>query len=111
MADVGEPLLAVFATGLDEQVARSEQALDEALAEVHVVDTLERDLDSAACEQALSVDETLRGDDEVDGAPAEVTAEQPGSGPHEQSDVDPLQHQNCRWLGRRGSNQMREGCL
>jgi hypothetical protein len=40
-ADVGEALLAVLATRLDEQVAGAEHALEDALVEVDVVHALE----------------------------------------------------------------------
>ncbi len=46
VADVGVPALPVLATRFDEQVARPEQAFEDGLVEVHVVDALERDLDA-----------------------------------------------------------------
>ena len=52
VADVGEPLLAVLAARLDQQVAGAEDPLEDALAEVHVVDALQRDLDAALGDDA-----------------------------------------------------------
>ena len=84
VADVGETLLAVFAAGLDEQVAGAQHALEHALVEVDVVDALERDLDAALGEDALTEDDALRRDDEVGGEPLQEAADQPQRGDDQQ---------------------------
>ena len=65
VADEVEVRLAVLARRLDVEVAGADDAVDDALVEVDVVDALERDLDAPLREHAGAVDDAPAGDDEV----------------------------------------------
>ena len=76
-ADVAEVLLAVLAARLDGEVAGAEQPLEDGLAEDHVVDPLERDLDAVLGEHPAAEDQPVGGDHEVGGGPLDVADRPP----------------------------------
>ena len=61
-----------LAGGLDRQVARAEQALDDPLVEEHRVDPLERDLDARLRQPAAPGDHPVGGEHEHRGHPVDV---------------------------------------
>ena len=77
VVDVGEALLPAFGTGLDEQIAGTDDALDDRLAEVHAVDAFEGDLDAALGEHAVTEDHAVAGDDEVRRGPLDEADDDP----------------------------------
>ena len=77
VADEVEVRLAVLARRLDVEVTGADDAVDEALVEVDVVDALERDLDAALRDHAAAVDHAPAGDHEVGHAPPQVLQPEP----------------------------------
>ena len=90
VADVGEALLTRLGARFDQQVAGAEQALDDALAEVHAVDPLEGDLDAALGDQAVAEDDPVAGDDEVRRQPFDVAGHQPQCAAEDEGHGQPL---------------------
>ena len=74
VADEVEVRLAVLARRLDVEVTGADDAVDEALVEVDVVDPLQRDLDAALRDHAAAVDDPPAGDHEVGHAPPAGTS-------------------------------------
>jgi hypothetical protein len=72
-----EVALAVLAGGLDVEVARADDAVDDPLVEVDVVDPLERDLDALLRDHPGAVDHRAAGDHEVGHHPLEVLQDEP----------------------------------
>src|SRR4029453_6925251 len=81
VAHVGEGLAPHLARGLDDEVARPHDALEDRLAEEHGVDPVERDLDAVLGQDAVAVDEPVAGDHEVGGDPPEVAPPEPAQEP------------------------------
>ncbi len=87
MTDEVEVRLTVTPRGLDVEVAGADDAVDDPLVEVDVVDPLERDLDTVLGDHAGAVDHATTGDDEVRHPPLEVLQREPHR-PQDQYEAD-----------------------
>jgi MarR-like DNA-binding transcriptional regulator SgrR of sgrS sRNA len=72
-------MLAVFAAGLNQKVARTNHAFKYSLLEVHGVHTFKRNFDTRLGDDAMAINQTIRGDHEICRAPFEVANNEPNS--------------------------------